>query len=229
MIDIKVLVFSYIIPFFAVVVFLYGLKKFHVKYSLQILSNKEKMGTLGILGVQFLVMMGLFLLRVPMSAVEFAKLEISYLVLLIPTEILIAMAVKNLILAHNKDVNFYYMIFAITFDFGMYAIMKGLKELIFGVTVAMLVYCLSVCIKESFTLKKDIYIVLIFSGIICMLFFWEINLISCVYLLKNLFVAMITGCCIMTMGRMRVRLKRFTIGLFLLFVIGLQFAWYSFM
>lgn len=224
MIDTKVLLYICAISIVAIAIFLYGLKKFHLKYSLCLLSKKDKIISTGVIGVQYIVMMTLVLMAQPISGLYFAKIEMYYLFLFILSEILTAMAVRNLLLRWNKDVNLCYLLFVIALDFTVYMQVKNAYELVVGLLMSMLVYCLSVCVKESFTAKKIIYMVIVFAGVVITTVVWQVNCISVVYLVKNIVLAILMGICFTKVKRLRVEIKIAGFVIWVLLVVGLQLA-----
>ena len=222
MLDIRVLLFICTISIVGISIFLYGLKKFHLKYSLCLLSKKDKVLSIGVIGIQYILLMLTILIRNSISSMDFAKIEIEYAFLFILSEVLVAMAARNMLARLNKDVNLCYLLLVLVFDFIVYSSIKNIYELIVSLLMAMFLYCLSICVKESFTVKKFLYMAFVFVAVIILNFIWKTNYILAFLLLKNILIAFIMGWIFTKVKRLRCEIKIVGFIIWIILAIGLQ-------
>lgn len=226
MLDIRVLLFVCTISIIGISIFLYGLKKFHLKYSLCRLSKKDKVLSIGVIGVQYILLMLTILIGNSISGMDFAKIEIEYAFLFILSEVLVAMAARNMLARLNKDVNLCYLLLVLVFDFIVYSSIKNIYELIVSLLMAMFLYCLSICVKESFTVKKILYMVVVFATVILLTFVWKTDYILLLQLFENMFIAFIMGWLFTKVKRVRHEIRVFTFLIWLLLVAAIQVVFY---
>ncbi len=226
MLDIRVLLFICTISIVGISIFLYGLKKFHLKYSLCLLSKKDKVLSVGVIGVQYILLMLTILIRNSISSMDFAKIEIEYAFLFILSEVLVAMAARNMLARLNKDVNLCYLLLVLVFDFIVYSSIKNIYELIVSLLMAMFLYCLSICVKESFTVKKILYMGIVFSGIAVANVVWSIDYILIICFIKNILFAFLMGLCFAKVKRLRNEIKILGFIMWLVLLCGIQLLFY---
>ena len=221
MIDIR-MAFKFVILMVAVLVFLYGLKKFHFKYSLLMISKKEKIVSIGILGIQYFFMIYILACSEILSTREFFCIEIAYVAFLVLAEILIAMAIKNFAQKFNKNLMLYYIVFVFAVDLSVYLDCKSFAELAFDLTFAMILYCLSVCIKEKFTAKKVVYIAMLLIVLLGCVLHGGLNGISYIDVLRNMFISLVIGGMLAVAQNLRVVLRKMVTIITLVLVVVVQ-------
>lgn len=227
MLDIRVLLFVCTISIIGISIFLYGLKKFHLKYSLCLLSKKDKVLSIGVIGVQYILLMSTILIGNSISGMDFAKIEIEYAFLFILSEVLVAMAARNMLARLDKDVNLCYLLLVLVFDFSVYSSFKNIYEHIVLLLMAMFLYCLSICVKESFTVKKILYMGIVFATVMLLTFTWKTNYILILQFFKNILIAFIMGWLFTKVKRVRHEIKLFTFLIWLLLVAAIQVTLYG--